>query len=136
MSFTRRSLFGLRRRLGSYESSKGRKLRRSIGRDTRSRRLHLEPLEDRSLLSVGVYGCIWIDPNQDGIREPGEPYVQGAEVEIFSSTDAVIGNADDVSHGTFITSNSMGSYYFTNLPAEQSYYVLQQDFRFDSLVLS
>ncbi|MBN1395064.1 MAG: hypothetical protein JW959_08580 [Pirellulales bacterium] len=49
MSFARRSFFG------AYRPPKV-KHGRSIDRDFRARRLRLEPLEDRSLLSVGVGG--------------------------------------------------------------------------------
>ncbi len=123
MSFTRRSLFEPRRRLGSYESSKGGKLSGAIGRDSRSRRLHLEPLEDRTLLSVGAGGMVWNDLNLDGIRDLDEPGVAGAVAEVFSSTDAVIGNEDDVSLGVAIT-DADGLYSFDDLPDSPNFYAV------------
>ena len=123
MLSARRSLFGPRRRLGSYESSKGRKLSGAIRRDSRSRRLHLEPLEDRTLLSVGVGGMVWDDLNLDGIRDLDEPGVAGAVAEVFSSTDAVIGNEDDVSLGVAIT-DADGLYSFDDLPDSPNFYAV------------
>ena len=67
------------------------------------RSLRFEPLEDRRLLSVGVSGVVWNDLNGDGVRAVGEPGVAGAVVEIYSLTDATIGNGDDVLQGTTIT---------------------------------
>ncbi len=93
------------------------------GRDLRCRRLQLEPLEDRTLLSVGVSGMVWNDLNSDGVRSTDEPGIAGAVAEVFSSTDGVAGNADDVSLGTAVT-DANGQYSFADLPDSPNFYVV------------
>ena len=83
--------------------------------------MRFEPLENRQLLSVGVSGLVWQDVNHDGIRGSGEPPVAGAVVEIYSSTDTAIGNADDVLRGTAIT-DATGHYSFTGVLQGLNYY--------------
>ena len=122
MSFSRRSFFRSLRSFGSSyfsDSSKGRKPARTI----HGRRLHLEPLEDRSLLSVGVSGMVWHDANLDGLQSAEELGVAGAVAEVFSSTDDVVGNLDDVSLGVAIT-DADGVYSFADLPEATNYYVI------------
>ncbi|MCX5672131.1 MAG: hypothetical protein NTU94_12505 [Planctomycetota bacterium] len=69
----------------------------------------------------GEHGRVWADLNGNGIRGAGEPGVAGAVVEIFSSTDGTIGNADDVSRGLAVT-GSDGRYAFSGLPEGLNYY--------------
>ena len=64
---------------------------------------------------------VWNDANQDGVRDAGEQGVAGAVVEIHSSTDAVIGNDDDVGLGTAIT-DANGQYSFSDLPEGTNFY--------------
>ena len=78
-------------------------------RDAYRRHLCCEPLEDRRLLSVSVGDLVWNDLNSNGVQNLGEPGVPGAVVEVFSSTDGIIGNADDVSRGIAIT-DANGNY--------------------------
>ena len=59
--------------------------------------------------------------NSDGIRTADEPGIAGAVVEVLSSTDAIVGNADDVSHGVAIT-DANGRYSFSDLPEGLSFY--------------
>ena len=87
------------------------------------RPLRFEPLEDRRLLSVAVGDFVWQDLNGNGIQDADELGVAGVAVEIFSSTDAVVGNADDVSRGQAVTDAS-GHYAFTSLPDGLSYYLV------------
>ncbi|MCE5267854.1 MAG: SBBP repeat-containing protein, partial [Planctomycetaceae bacterium] len=55
----------------------------------RSRRsLRIEPLEVRSLLSVGVSGVVWNDANANGIRDVGEPGIAGAVIELINNPPA------------------------------------------------
>ena len=123
MSFFRRANFGSRSLFGSRGSSSGKRLGSASGRDLRCRRLQLEPLEDRTLLSVGVSGMVWNDLNSDGVRSTDEPGIAGAVAEVFSSTDDVAGNADDVSLGTAVT-DANGQYSFADLPDSPNFYVV------------
>ena len=110
-------LFGRSRT--SWTRSKGPS-RASLGR-----RLAFEPLENRQLLSVSVGSWVWNDLNANGVQEAGngEPGVAGVAVELFSSTDSVVGNADDVSLGT-ATTNAEGMYSFNGLSEGLSCYLV------------
>jgi autotransporter-associated beta strand protein len=87
------------------------------------RRLRLEPLEDRRLLSLSVGHLVWNDLNHNGIQDPGEPGVAGAVVEVFQSTDSIVGNADDVSRGVTVTDAS-GHYSLAGLVDGVNYYLV------------
>ena len=121
MSFLRRTLFGKDCRANGLPKGNRRKTGKPLCRNGHARSLRIEPLEERSLLSVGVGGMVWSDANQNGIREAGELGVAGAVVEIHSSPDGVIGNSDDVLLGTAIT-DANGDYSFSNLPAGANFY--------------
>jgi hypothetical protein len=69
----------------------------------------------------GEHGRVWADLSGNGIQDAGEPGVAGAVVEIFSSTDGTIGNADDISRGVAITAAD-GRYAFSWLPDGTQYY--------------
>ncbi|MCW0218643.1 MAG: putative Ig domain-containing protein, partial [Prosthecobacter sp.] len=69
-------------------------------------------------LSLG--DLVWNDTNQNGIRDGGELGISGVSLELFSSTDTVVGNGDDVSVGTTITDTN-GAYAFTGLAAGRYY---------------
>lgn len=86
------------------------------------RHLRAEPLEDRRLLSVSVGDLVWNDLDANGLQDPGEPGVAGAVVEIFSSTDGTVGNADDVSCGVAIT-DAEGHYSLGDLTEGIDYYL-------------
>lgn len=68
----------------SSTSARRRNLARSIGRSGRrlaeNRRVHVEKLEARDLLAV-VSGEVYIDTNQDGLRQAGE--VGAADVRVY-----------------------------------------------------
>ena len=57
---------------------------------------------------------VWYDTNGDGVQDAGEAGVAGAVVELFESTDGIVGNADDVSRGVDIT-DSQGHYQLAGL---------------------
>jgi len=57
---------------------------------------------------------VWDDLDQSGTRDVGEPGLAGVTLELFSTTDTVAGNGDDVSQGT-TTTDGTGGYAFTGL---------------------
>jgi hypothetical protein len=63
-------------------------------------------------LSLG--NLVWEDLDQSGTRDAGEPGISGVSLQLFSTTDTVIGNGDDVSQGTTSTDGT-GAYAFTGL---------------------
>ena len=87
----------------------------SSGRFLYRRDLRVEALEDRRLLTVSLGGTVWNDLNSNGIQDTGEAGVAGAVVEVFSSNNPVIGDADDVSRGVAITDAS-GNYSLSSIP--------------------
>ena len=89
----------------------------------RFRRLWGERLEDRAYLSLSVGDIVWNDLNADGVQTTGEPGVAGAVVEVFSSIDGVVGNADDVSRGVAMT-DAGGNCTLTGLADGVKYYLV------------
>ena len=87
------------------------------------RRLAVERLEGRSLLAATLLGTVWHDQNSDGQQTGGEPAVQYAVAELFSSANGTVGDADDVSLGTQ-TTDSLGGYQFTGLAAGVNHFVV------------
>ena len=67
---------------------------------------------------------VYLDANQDGDRDAGEPGIDGVRVDLFRSTNGVIGDADDVYVGSRVT--VAGEYSFENL-ASGNYYVQVAD---------
>ena len=70
-------------------------------------------------LSLG--NLVWQDTDQSGTKDVGEQGISGVSLQLFSTTDTVIGNGDDASQGTTSTDGS-GAYAFTGL-APGRYYV-------------
>lgn len=58
-----------------------------------------------------LLGCCWKDSNGNGIREPGEPGVAGAVVELYLSNNSMTGDFDDVLQERGIT-DADGNYGF------------------------
>lgn len=75
-------------------------------------------------LSLG--NLVWLDSNNNGVRDSGEPGVSGAFVQLFNpGTDNAIGgtgNAADIQVGAIQTTPSSGAYLFTGL-TPGNYYV-------------
>ncbi len=71
---------------------------------------------------ASLQGQVWEDLDGDGIRSSEEPGLSGAVVEVWSTTDGVIGNDDDVSRG-LATTDELGEYEFTALADGVDYYV-------------
>lgn len=74
-------------------------------------------------LSIG--NLVFEDSNNNGTREPGEPGVAGALVQLFTTgTDNAIGGsgaAADVQTGGDFTTTSTGAYLFSSLPSGNFY---------------
>ena len=112
----------LRQRVGAlgFRSLSRRSRRRSSGLN---RPLCVERLESRSLLAATLVGTVWHDLNSDGQQAIGEPGLQHAVAELFSSSNGTVGDADDVALGTQIT-DAAGNYRFTGLVAGVNHYVV------------
>ncbi|WP_167546990.1 SdrD B-like domain-containing protein [Stieleria maiorica] len=65
---------------------------------------------------------VWLDANENGLRDSGEPGVEGAVVELFESVDGIVGNDDDISVNLSIT-DSQGQYQIAGLENGKNYYV-------------
>ena len=65
---------------------------------------------------------VWHDSNGNGMQDAGEPGIAGAVVELFQTSDTVIGNADDVSRGIDVT-DSQGNYQLAGLVDSGRYYL-------------
>jgi VCBS repeat-containing protein len=85
------------------------------------RRLRLEELEVRRLLTVSIGNLVWNDLSGNGVQETGEPGVVGAAVELYGSTNATIGDADDVLLGRAVT-DANGDCTFGGAAEAANYY--------------
>ncbi len=72
------------------------------------------------ILSFG--NLVWHDINNNGLKEPEEPGIDGVEVILFNTADTIIGNNDDTVVDIASTSNG-GWYDFTGIP--EGYYYLE-----------
>ena len=70
---------------------------------------------------LGLGNLVWNDTDQSGTKDVGEQGIGSVSLQLFSTTDTVIGNGDDVSQGTTSTDGT-GAYAFTGL-APGNYYV-------------
>ena len=71
-------------------------------------------------LSIG--NLVWSDTNNDGIKNGAESGLSGATVQLFLTTNATIGDGDDLQIGSNIVTDGTGLYSFINLLA-RNYYV-------------
>ncbi|MBH0008135.1 SdrD B-like domain-containing protein [Salinibacterium sp. SWN1162] len=72
--------------------------------------------------SIGDY--VWLDRNNDGVQDPTERGINGAQLQLtWFGNDGIEGNGDD---GVFLTTtDALGAYSFTNLlPGDYSVEVL------------
>jgi hypothetical protein len=67
-----------------------------------------------TVLAISVGNLVWNDENQNGTFDVGESGIDGVSLQIFQTTDNVIGNADDVPRATTSTAGG-GFYAFTGL---------------------
>ncbi|MEQ1749913.1 MAG: GEVED domain-containing protein, partial [Prosthecobacter sp.] len=66
-------------------------------------------------LSLG--NLVWSDADNDGVKDASESGIDGVSVQLFRTTDDIIGNGDDVQQGSNLTTAGGGLYAFTGLPA-------------------
>ncbi len=125
-------LDALPRRLGKRHRTGAR---RRTGPHRNWRRLHVEPLEDRVLLSVvptgggSLSGTVFDDLDGNGTRDANEPGLPGVTVELLHSdgdyVDWAQTDADgdyafvDVSPGSYVV-DARVSYYASTLPQGES----------------
>ena len=69
-----------------------------------------------------IFGTVWYDAKSNGIQDATESGFQGASVEIYSSTDTSIGNADDVLVAQ-ITTDATGAYSYSAASNTLHYYI-------------
>ena len=67
-----------------------------------------------TISGMSLGDLVWNDLNQDGVKDAGESGISGVVLQLFRTTNAVIGDADDASQGSTTTSAS-GVYAFTGL---------------------
>ena len=84
----------------------------------------IEPLEARLLLDGGwIAGCVWDDLDADGVRDAGEPGLNGWTVELVSlatgqvQATATTAGADADGNGSIDPISETGLYSFTDVPA-------------------
>jgi hypothetical protein len=76
----------------------------------------------RTIVSAPVGDRVWIDSNGNGLQDPGEPGRGGVTVELYSSTNLTVGDADDAPVGSTVT-DDQGRYFFNSLLTGSHYYV-------------
>ena len=67
--------------------------------------------------SLTIGNLVWRDDNNNGLRDVGEPGLDGVTVQLFRTTDNYIGNGDDVQVGSNIVTAGGGLYSFSSLAA-------------------
>jgi hypothetical protein len=75
-------------RLRPRDSRIGRRTRHFSGGRRSRARLGLELLEQRALLVADVGDSVWLDSNDDGLKDSGEAGVPGAVAELFGSNNS------------------------------------------------
>ena len=93
----------------------------SFPRSSMARRMRLESLEDRRLLAA-VHGQKWDDLNADGIKDAGEPGLNGWTIEIHDSegnlvASAVTADMDVDEDGSINPETETGLYWINDLDA-------------------
>ncbi len=67
---------------------------------------------------MAIGNLVWSDVNNNGVRDAGELGIGGVTVQLYTTTNNVAGDADDVlySGGTnFVTTSASGIFSFTNI---------------------
>jgi len=78
---------------------------------------------DFGFLDVPLYSLgnqIWVDSNDDGIADAGEPGIGGVTVNLLDDTGAVIGTATTSADGTYLFEGLQAGEYAIELPSGQT----------------
>ncbi|MGB9751310.1 SdrD B-like domain-containing protein, partial [Roseiflexus castenholzii] len=79
-----------------------------------------------------VSGFVWRDLNQDGLRDPGEPFINGVEVELRDSSDNLIGTSQTTRSILNDPANRAGFFEFVSVPLTATYRVRIPNAEFDT----
>jgi hypothetical protein len=71
--------------------------------------------------SLVLGNLVFSDVNNNGVVNAGEGGVEGAQIELFRSTNTTVNDADDVKVGTTFTTGADGLYSFAGLSAGRYY---------------
>ncbi len=63
------------------------------------RRLRIEPLETRRLLTATLGDLVWLDLNANGQQDPGEPGVDGVDVSLHAAGSSAVLDATTTANG-------------------------------------
>lgn len=84
----------------------------------------LEVDRDFELVGRGAIGDdVWIDVDQDGVRDAGEPGIPSVTVRLYRDTDGTPGPSGGDTLIATTTTDADGQYLFTDIPAGVNYYV-------------
>jgi len=96
--------------------------------DNSSEPIQLSPLEEHLTADFGyappqgsIGDTIWVDANDNGIQDPGEPGIAGVEVTLTPPPDVDAGNGPGVP--VTVLTDENGRYLFTDLPLDEAYTV-------------
>ncbi|MCH8045296.1 MAG: tandem-95 repeat protein, partial [Planctomycetes bacterium] len=84
---------------------------------------HESTFVTKILSPSGIHGSAWVDIDQNGVKDDGEPPLMGAAVTLFHTVDDIAGNANDVQIGQTQYTESDGTYSFLGL--QQGVYYLR-----------
>jgi hypothetical protein len=78
-----------------------------------------------------VSGFVWRDLDQNGLRDPGEPFINGVTVELRDSSDNLIGTPQTTRSILNDPANRAGFFEFTSVPLTATYRVRIPNAEFD-----
>jgi hypothetical protein len=78
-----------------------------------------------------VSGFVWRDLDQNGLRDPGEPFINGVTVELRDSSDNLIGTPQTTRSILNDPFNRAGFFEFTSVPLTATYRVRIPSTEFD-----
>ncbi|RIL10424.1 hypothetical protein DCC79_08055, partial [bacterium] len=80
--------------------------------------------QDFELQGRGAIGDdVWVDVDQDGVRDAGEPGIPSVTVRLYRDTDGTPGPSGGDTLVATTTTDADGQYLFTDVPAGVNYYV-------------
>lgn len=96
--------------------------------DSLSDPIILDPNEEHLTADFGyspplgsIGDTVWVDADDDGVQDPGEPGIAGVTVTLTPPADVDVGNGIGVPLVT--TTDANGKYLFPNLPLNETYVV-------------